>query len=173
MGHYALTSAAIQLSPNLDELRIYIQRSINAPLVEIWPNNSLREKQLVAASDVSANTPIAAITLPVGGAFTQVGPSFCSHTRLLRRIINGQIHVFYVNAENRLSDVIFTRDSGWKAGTLSTEGMIVASDSRFLYAVGGSTSSIALIRVGFISASNTGAITEARFCDGYWKAEQL
>jgi hypothetical protein len=163
---YAISSAAVQLGPNLQDTRIYFQRPANDGLIE-----RIRRSQyttLRSANQVRANTPIAAITEQGTGGLTHVGISYYSHTKLLTRIINGQIRVYYVNNANVLSDHVYTRSSEtWAPGTLADQEYTVVSDSRFLYALNGTADGIT-IRVGFLRVAHPGNITEARYRNGTW-----
>ncbi|KAJ7908911.1 hypothetical protein B0H13DRAFT_2015800 [Mycena leptocephala] len=117
--------------------------------------------ELVPANEVQANTLIAATTI---------------NGKISRR----WVHVFFISPSNVLSEYIFRPSTGWRGGSSCTEcidtsGFIVQPGNRVLYAMGNTEAgSLALLRVGFVSAGAPDGLTEADYdLTNGWRLAQM
>ncbi|KAJ7763449.1 hypothetical protein B0H16DRAFT_1311173, partial [Mycena metata] len=155
--------AALQAPPTGGDTRLYYQNADNS-IQQISVSGPFTSGELygtrvlVPADEVQANTLIAAA------------------------MINGEtfVHVFFISPRNTLSEYIFRPGTGWRGGAnctecIDTEGYVVQPGNRVLYAMGNSDAgSLALLRVGFVSAGAPGALTEVDYdLTNGWRLAQM
>ncbi|KAJ7862077.1 hypothetical protein B0H13DRAFT_1638869, partial [Mycena leptocephala] len=160
--------AAIQAPPAGGDTRLYFQAANNSiqQMAISGPFTSghlYASRELVPANEVQANTLIAATTIN-GEDFQEVG----------------FVHVFFISPSNVLSEYIFHPNTGWRGGPSCTEcidtsGYVVQPGNRVLYAMGNSEAgSLALLRVGFVSAGAPDGLTEADYnLTNGWRLAQM
>ncbi|KAJ7196388.1 hypothetical protein GGX14DRAFT_574960 [Mycena pura] len=160
------------------DTRIYYQNAdggiqatgISGPLTS---GTFIFTQALVPASQVQGNTPIAAVTINEA-AFQAV------RFRVHLAHIGMQVHVFFVSPSNILSEYIFSEATGWRGGPSCTDcidvqGFVVQSGNRVLYAMANEEAgSLALLRVGFVSAGAPDTLSEADFdAQNGWRLAQM